>query len=165
MVRINTNIPNPNEPYPEIELYSIELNGQPQTSEIDIQNIKIPWKYNTLVLRIYIKNKDIFQCVPFRYIINGDVYKSIESYNPMLELSNLAPGKYHIEVACMTKDGNYTTPIHLTDIHVTPPWYKTNWFVVLCCTCIAGGVIAGMFILIQEKKLEYKKIKRIQAIS
>lgn len=157
LVRINTNIPNPNEPYPEIELYSIELNGQPQTSEIDIQNIKIPWKYNTLVLRIYIKNKDIFQRVPFRYIINGDVYKSIESYNPMLELSNLAPGKYHIEVACMTKDGNYTTPIHLTDIHVTPPWYKTNWFVVLCCTCIAGGVIAGMFLFNTRKEIRIQK--------
>ena len=107
MVRINTNIPNPNEPYPEIELYSIELNGQPQTSEIDIQNIKIPWKYNTLVLRIYIKN--------------------------------------------------YTTPIHLTDIHVTPPWYKTNWFVVLCCICIAGGVIAGMFIFNTRKEIRIQK--------
>jgi len=75
----------------------------------------------------------------------------------MLELSNLAPGKYHIEVACMTKDGNYTTPIHLTDIHVTPPWYKTNWFVVLCCICIAGGVIAGMFIFNTRKEIRIQK--------
>lgn len=147
LVQINTDIPDPNEPYLEIVLDGIELNGRPQTSDIDVRNIKIPWKYNTLVLRVYIKNKEIFQRVPFRYIIKGDVDKSIESYNPMLELPNLLPGKYHIEVSCLTKDGDYTIPVHLTDIHVTPPWYKTDWFIILCCIFLAGGIIAVIYIL------------------
>lgn len=157
LVQINTDIPEPNEPYPEIELCGVELNGQLQTSDINIRNIKIPWKYNTLILQVHIKNKDIFQRVPFRYIIKGDVDKSIESYHPMLELSNLSPGKYHIEVSCMTKDGNYTMPIHLTDIHVTPPWYKTDWFIILCCIFLTGGIIVGMSIFNIRKEVKIQK--------
>lgn len=157
LVQINTDIPEPNEPYPEIELCGVELNGQLQTSDINIRNIKIPWKYNTLILQVHIKNKDIFQRVPFRYIIKGDVDKSIDSYHPMLELSNLSPGKYHIEVSCMTKDGNYTMPIHLTDIHVTPPWYKTDWFIILCCIFLTGGIIVGMSIFNIRKKVKIQK--------
>lgn len=156
-MQINTDIPEPNEPYPEIELCGVELNGQLQTSDINIRNIKIPWKYNTLILQVHIKNKDIFQRVPFRYIIKGDVDKSIESYHPMLELSNLSPGKYHIEVSCMTKDGNYTMPIHLTDIHVTPPWYKTDWFIILCCIFLTGGIIVGMSIFNIRKEVKIQK--------
>ena len=157
LVQINTDIPDPNEPYLEIVLDGIELNGRPQTSDIDVRNIKIPWKYNTLVLRVYIKNKEIFQRVPFRYIIKGDVDKSIESYNPMLELPNLLPGKYHIEVSCLTKDGDYTIPVHLTDIHVTPPWYKTDWFIILCCIFLAGGIIAVIYILNKRKEIKIQK--------
>lgn len=157
LVQINTDIPEPNEPYPEIDLCGVELNGQLQTSDINIRNIKIPWKYNTLILQVHIKNKDIFQRVPFRYIIKGDVDKSIDSYHPMLELSNLSPGKYHIEVSCMTKDGNYTMPIHLTDIHVTPPWYKTDWFIILCCIFLTGGIIVGMSIFNIRKEVKIQK--------
>lgn len=156
-MQINTDIPEPNEPYPEIDLCGVELNGQLQTSDINIRNIKIPWKYNTLILQVHIKNKDIFQRVPFRYIIKGDVDKSIDSYHPMLELSNLSPGKYHIEVSCMTKDGNYTMPIHLTDIHVTPPWYKTDWFIILCCIFLTGGIIVGMSIFNIRKEVKIQK--------
>ena len=54
LVRINTDIPEPNEPDPEIALYSIELNGQPYTSGINTQNIKVPWEHNALALRVYI---------------------------------------------------------------------------------------------------------------
>ena len=93
----------------------------------------------------------------FRYIIKGDVDKSIDSYHPMLELSNLSPGKYHIEVSCMTKDGNYTMPIHLTDIHVTPPWYKTDWFIILCCIFLTGGIIVGMSIFNIRKEVKIQK--------
>ena len=157
LVRINTDIPEPNEPDPEIALYSIELNGQPYTSGIDTQNIKVPWEHNALALRVYIKNKDIFQRVPFRYIIKGNVDKIIESYNPILDLSNLSTGKYRIEVACMTKDGNYTTPILLTNVHITPPWYKTDWFIILCCISLIGGGIAGIFIFNIKKEARIQK--------
>lgn len=157
LVRINTDIPEPNEPDPEIALYSIELNGQPYTSGIDTQNIKVPWEHNALALRVYIKNKDIFQRVPFRYIIKGNVNKIIESYNPILDLSNLSTGKYRIEVACMTKDGNYTTPILLTNVHITPPWYKTDWFIILCCISLIGGGIAGIFIFNIKKEARIQK--------
>lgn len=156
-MQINTDIPDPNEPYLEIVLDGIELNGRPQTSDIDVRNIKIPWKYNTLVLRVYIKNKEIFQRVPFRYIIKGDVDKSIESYNPMLELPNLLPGKYHIEVSCLTKDGDYTIPVHLTDIHVTPPWYKTDRFIILVCIFLAGGIIVVIYIIDKRKEIKIQK--------
>lgn len=57
----------------------------------------------------------------------------------------------------MTKDGNYTMPIHLTDIHVTPPWYKTDWFIILCCIFLTGGIIVGMSIFNIRKEVKIQK--------
>lgn len=78
----------------------------------------------------------------------------------MLELPNLLPGKYHIEVSCLTKDGDYTIPVHLTDIHVTPPWYKTDRFIILVCIFLAGGIIVVIYII--DKRKEIKRQKRLK---
>ena len=48
-------------------------------------------------------------------------------------------------------------PIHLTDIHVTPPWYKTDWFIILCCIFLTGGIIVGMSIFNIRKEVKIQK--------
>lgn len=73
-----------------------------------------------------------------RYIIESRSKQLIETYDPTLNLSSLSAGNYTIRVSCNTKDGNHTTPQKLINIIVTPPWYKTSWFI---------GIAAILFII------------------
>ena len=139
LVKINTDIPYTETQIPEIYLSEILFNGSPSLKKVKENTIKIPWNYNSLSVHFRIKNRDVFQKYLLQYTIEGRGKQSIESYDPVLNLSSLSAGNYSIWVSCNTKNGNRTPSKQLIHIIVTPPWYKTVWFI---------GVAAVLFIII-----------------
>lgn len=137
LVKINTDIPYTETQIPEIYLSEILFNGSPSLKKVKENTIKIPWNYNSLSVHFRIKNRDVFQKYLLQYTIEGRG-KSIETYDPVLNLSSLSAGNYSIWVSCNTKNGNRTPSKQLIHIIVTPPWYKTVWFI---------GVAAVLFII------------------
>lgn len=138
LVKINTDIPYTKTQIPEIYLSEILFNGSPSLKKVKENTIKIPWNYNSLSVHFRIKNRDVFQKYLLQYIIEGRGKQSIETYDPVLNLSSLPAGNYSIWVSCNTKNGNRTPSKQLIHIIVTPPWYKTVWFI---------GVAAVLFII------------------
>ena len=138
LVKINTDIPYTKTQIPEIYLSEILFNGSPSLKKVKENTIKIPWNYNSLSVHFRIKNRDVFQKYLLQYIIEGRGKQSIETYDPVLNLSSLSAGNYSIWVSCNTKNGNRTPSKQLIHIIVTPPWYKTVWFI---------GVAAVLFII------------------
>lgn len=138
LVKINTDIPYTETQIPEIYLSEILFNGSPSLKKVKENTIKIPWNYNSLSVHFRIKNRDVFQKYLLQYTIEGRGKQSIESYDPVLNLSSLSAGNYSIWVSCNTKNGNRTPSKQLIHIIVTPPWYKTVWFI---------GVPAVLFII------------------
>lgn len=138
LVKINTDIPYTETQIPEIYLSEILFNGSPSLKKVKENTIKIPWNYNSLSVHFRIKNRDVFQKYLLQYIIEGRGKQSIETYDPVLNLSSLSAGNYSIWVSCNTKNGNRTPSKQLIHIIVTPPWYKTVWFI---------GVAAVLFII------------------
>lgn len=138
VVKINTDIPYTETQIPEIYLSEILFNGSPSLKKVKENTIKIPWNYNSLSVHFRIKNRDVFQKYLLQYTIEGRGKQSIESYDPVLNLSSLSAGNYSIWVSCNTKNGNRTPSKQLIHIIVTPPWYKTVWFI---------GVAAVLFII------------------
>lgn len=138
LVKINTDIPYTETQIPEIYLSEILFNGSPSLKKVKENTIKIPWNYNSLSVHFRIKNRDVFQKYLLQYIIEGRDKQSIETYDPVLNLSSLSAGNYSIWVSCNTKNGNRTPSKQLIHIIVTPPWYKTVWFI---------GVAAVLFII------------------
>lgn len=138
LVKINTDIPYTETQIPEIYLSEILFNGSPSLKKVKENTIKIPWNYNSLSVHFRIKNRDVFQKYLLQYTIEGRGKQSIESYDPVLNLSSLPAGNYSIWVSCNTKNGNRTPSKQLIHIIVTPPWYKTVWFI---------GVAAVLFII------------------
>ncbi len=138
LVKINTDIPYTETQIPEIYLSEILFNGSPSLKKVKENTIKIPWNYNSLSVHFRIKNRDVFQEYLLQYIIEGRGKQSIETYDPVLNLSSLSAGNYSIWVSCNTKNGNRTPSKQLIHIIVTPPWYKTVWFI---------GVAAVLFII------------------
>lgn len=138
LVKINTDIPYTETQIPEIYLSEILFNGSPSLKKVKENTIKIPWNYNSLSVHFRIKNRDVFQKYLLQYTIEGSGKQSIETYDPVLNLSSLSAGNYSIWVSCNTKNGNRTPSKQLIHIIVTPPWYKTVWFI---------GVAAVLFII------------------
>ena len=138
LVKINTDIPYTETQIPEIYLSEILFNGSPSFKKVKENTIKIPWNYNSLSVHFRIKNRDVFQKYLLQYTIEGRGKQSIETYDPVLNLSSLSAGNYSIWVSCNTKNGNRTPSKQLIHIIVTPPWYKTVWFI---------GVAAVLFII------------------
>lgn len=138
LVKINTDIPYTDTQIPEIYLSEILFNGSPSLKKVKENTIKIPWNYNSLSVHFRIKNRDVFQKYLLQYTIEGRGKQSIETYDPVLNLSSLSAGNYSIWVSCNTKNGNRTPSKQLIHIIVTPPWYKTVWFI---------GVAAVLFII------------------
>lgn len=138
LVKINTDIPYTETQIPEIYLSEILFNGSPSLKKVKENTIKIPWNYNSLSAHFRIKNRDVFQKYLLQYTIEGRGKQSIETYDPVLNLSSLSAGNYSIWVSCNTKNGNRTPSKQLIHIIVTPPWYKTVWFI---------GVAAVLFII------------------
>lgn len=138
LVKINTDIPYTETQIPEIYLSEILFNGSPSLKKVKENTIKIPWNYNSLSVHFRIKNRDVFQKYLLQYTIEGRGKQSIETYDPVLNLSSLPAGNYSIWVSCNTKNGNRTPSKQLIHIIVTPPWYKTVWFI---------GVAAVLFII------------------
>lgn len=138
LVKINTDIPYTETQIPEIYLSEILFNGSPSLKKVKENTIKIPWNYNSLSVHFRIKDRDVFQKYLLQYTIEGRGKQSIETYDPVLNLSSLSAGNYSIWVSCNTKNGNRTPSKQLIHIIVTPPWYKTVWFI---------GVAAVLFII------------------
>lgn len=142
LVKINTDIPYTETQIPEIYLSEILFNGSPSLKKVKENTIKIPWNYNSLSVHFRIKNRDVFQKYLLQYTIEGRGKQSIETYDPVLNLSSLSAGNYSIWVSCNTKNGNRTPSKQLIHIIVTPPWYKTVWFI---------GVAAVLFIICKHR--------------
>lgn len=138
LVKINTDIPYTETQIPEIYLSEILFNGSPSLKKVKENTIKIPWNYNSLSVHFRIKNRDVFQKYLLQYTIEGRGKQSIETYDPVLNLSSLSAGNYSIWVSCNTKNGNRTPSKQLIHIIITLPWYKTVWFI---------GVAAVLFII------------------
>ena len=153
LVKINTDIPYTETQIPEIYLSEILFNGSPSLKKVKENTIKIPWNYNSLSVHFRIKNRDVFQKYLLQYTIEGRGKQSIETYDPVLNLSSLSAGNYSIWVSCNTKNGNRTPSKQLIHIIVTPPWYKTVWFI---------GVAAVLFIIMTASmgSIHYRRKER-----
>lgn len=153
LVKINTDIPYTETQIPEIYLSEILFNGSPSLKKVKENTIKIPWNYNSLSVHFRIKNRDVFQKYLLQYTIEGRGKQSIETYDPVLNLSSLSAGNYSIWVSCNTKNRNRTPSKQLIHIIVTPPWYKTVWFI---------GVAAVLFIIMTASigYIHYRRKKR-----
>ena len=133
LLRINKNISTNEEPLPEVRLMDVLLNGN---SCIDqLQNghnrITIPHTHSSIEIKVISMEKDVFRSKLYRYMINGSDRQYTETYNHILSLRMLAPGDYSILVSCNSKSGEWSEPVEVLHIRVTPPWYQRPYVFVI----------------------------------
>ena len=160
LVRINTDIIFESNSSPILKLLEVKLNGKSTLKQVNNNSISIPWNHSSFNIKVIADEKNSFRKHLFRYVITGKDKMVIESYLQTLELGTLASGEYTISVSCDTSNGEWSQPIEILTIIVSPPWWKSIWFIILCIffAFLVAGVV--FFSLIRKKENRLKREMR-----
>lgn len=126
LLRIDKNISIREESLPEVRLMDVLLDGNSCIDKLDTGNnrITIPHTHSSVEIKVIAMEKDVFRNKLYRYTITGIDRQYTETYSHILSLRMLAPGNYSIEVSCNSKSGEWSKPVNVLHITVTPPWYQ-----------------------------------------
>lgn len=160
LVRINTDIIFENNSSPILKLLEVKLNGKSTLKQVNNNCISIPWNHSSFNIKVIADEKNSFRKHLFRYVITGKDKMVIESYLQTLELGTLASGEYTISVSCDSSNGEWSQPTEILTIIVSPPWWKSTWFIILCIffAFLVAGVV--FFSLIRKKENRLKREMR-----
>ena len=157
LMQINKNIQLDDDTPPFIELIDVMLNGISIINKVNKDlTLSIPWNHTSLVIKNMAREQDVFRKKMFRYNVVGLNKYYIETYDHTLTLHSLPAGEYEILVSCSAKDGSWSFPVKVLTISVTPPWWKSSWFISLVIVLILGGVILTSAIIIRQKENKLK---------
>lgn len=159
MLRIMSDVRLDDNVYPKIELSDVLLNGSSIFNHNDgnIYKLRIPWNYTSLTIKVNTTDKDIFRKKVFRFTINGrETSNVIESYDHTMSIHSLATGKYSISVSCNMQDGGWSAPVTIMELDVTPPWWRSVWFVFSMLVLFALIIMSVSMYMIRRKEIKMK---------
>lgn len=151
---------------PRMELMEVLLDGVPAPSVSTGGTLSIPWNNSSIVIKTLVRGKDVlFSKRLLRLSVSGLDFKDIESYDHTFSFNSLPQGTYKIFVSCNNRNGTWSKPLNILTIVVTPPWWKSNWFILLLFAIIATTAILVHNYLIRRKEIklewEMKEHKQI----
>ena len=156
LLRIDRQLPmDASETY-KLALDEIILDGEVVRANESQPELSLPWNSKNLIIKILSHEKDIFRNRIYRYHIEGSTEQYIESYLPEVSIHSFIPGNYSISVSCNTKTGDWTRAEPILSFRITPPWYQTSWFILICIFITAAMIIGGVFITIKRKENKLK---------
>lgn len=169
LVRINRNISSEDEPLPTIQLMDVLVDGNSQFDKrsMGTTELRVPWSYSSLTVKVLSIEKDIFRKKLFRYTITGPNQLYTVTYNHMLTLQTLPPGEYTVQVSCNAKNGDWSLSQQVLLLVVTPPWYNIPIVKVIILLLILGliAVCIWGFIRWKERKMKWEMSMHEQKIN
>jgi signal transduction histidine kinase/ligand-binding sensor domain-containing protein len=81
----------------------------------------------------------------YRYKLENfdSIWSEVDSKHRLATYTNLDPGRYVFRVQGSNSDGVWNEQGASLGIVVTPPWWNTSWFRVLCAVLVLGLLWAG----------------------
>ncbi|HLG03215.1 MAG TPA: two-component regulator propeller domain-containing protein, partial [Bacteroidia bacterium] len=122
------------------------------------KNINVTWRDNNFMFELAALDfvdpaRNVYQ-----YKLEGiDDDWSPVTTNRFVSYTNLPGGNFRLLVRAADSNGNWSPETDLIHIFVEPPFWKTNWFYILCSFIAISGVI----IFIRHRTAAIKKENRI----
>lgn len=116
---------------------------------------------NSLAARYSALNATRQNGVVFRYRLEGTSATWTETGQRELQLANLAPGAYRLEIQARESDGGWSGQGVEFPFSIRSPWYSTWWFAILCFLVplsLAGGTLRLRFLGAQRRERELVKL-------
>lgn len=122
-----------------------------------LRNITLTYTENTLKFYLaspfYINpGKTIFW---YRILPSQKEWLSNGTNNELI-LTQLQPGKHRLEVKSVSSDGVESSNISVLNIYISPPWYQTWWFRILCILAISLILFAFYKMRVNQLRNENK---------
>ncbi|HEY6160518.1 MAG TPA: two-component regulator propeller domain-containing protein, partial [Bacteroidia bacterium] len=116
-------------------------------------HMTFPYNQNHLTFDFAGLSFTVSKKVKYRYMIEGfDQEFTKEGIETFATYSNLPPGNYVFKVIACNSDGKWNTVPASFRFTITPPFWRTWWFYILCSGIFIFGVYS--FIRIRTARLE-----------
>ncbi len=134
-------------------------------SQYTKKSIKLPYKQNTVSFSFNINNHPLPNKLKYRYKIASDEWSQWTSENTV-QLNHLNNGDYNITGEIKDYSNGKTYSSKLLSITITPPFWKTWWFISLIpIVLFLGGYILYRFKINRIKKEELLKQDILKRVS
>ena len=112
---------------PAFVLESLRVNGLDKPAS---QLNNLAWTENSLQLRFQFLDFTQIKNKTYRFRLNDDA-EWITRNSSNLDLLNLSPGPYQLQIQSLNRSGKWVGLPPLS-FHIHPPFWQTSWFFLLC---------------------------------
>jgi diguanylate cyclase (GGDEF)-like protein len=118
---------------------------------------------NSLIARYSALNVSNENRVLFRYQLNGSNSTWTETTQRELQLAQLAPGTYRLEIEAQGGDGRWNDRKAEFAFRILAPWYSSWWFIGICglTPLLVAGVVIRLRILSGQRR--ERELQQLQA--
>lgn len=139
---------------PILSLVWFAIDGKPVEVEQDhgIATVKVPWRFNSMALRIAVRDADVFRHKSFRFAFDGPSSTTLQTTDDLLTITSLNSGRYTVSAQCSKRDGGWTTPCQLLELVVMPPWWKSTLFIVLAVVGLLALTVTLILYIVRRRQ-------------
>ena len=118
-----------------------------ETMHHPADKIALSYKHNNLVINLAAINfEDAHQQqFAYRLVKNGNEEWQETGSQRSIIISNLAPGKHKLQTKVYIRNNSWPEQVKEVTIYVSPPFWKTTWFILLLSILILAGLY-GLYI-------------------
>ncbi len=118
---------------------------------------------NSLIARYSALNVSDEHRILFRYRLDGSSTNWTETTQRELQLAQLAPGNYRLEIEAQDDDGAWSEHRAEFAFRILPPWYSSWWFIAICVLTpvLVAGVVIRLRILSGQRR--ERELQQLQA--
>ena len=132
-----------------IQLHEVNLDGKATT--VHNKLLKIPYKIQDLNVTISLSDADPLEKIVYRYIVDGEAFYSIETFDDNFQVPIQKAGTYNLDVSYLRHDDKWSEPQTILYIKKMKPWFITNSAIV--CYMLAFALMTSVLILYLRKKM------------
>jgi len=120
------------------------------------QSLVLPYSENHLTFHFSGISLSNPEKVLYKYMLEGQS----EEWSPLMKenkitFSGLTPGDYTFKIKAVNAKGIWNTEPTTFSFAISPPWYQSTWFYILCVVVITISVY--IYIKVRERKLQREK--------
>lgn len=153
---------------PQMDCVEVIVDGQsvPSFADSNDHTITIPWDHSSLQIKTITRDKEFFRKKLYRYYLKGETDRFVETFSPVYNAGTLPPGEYTLYAQCGTREGNWNEVEKLLTLRISPPWWKTGWFVASAILLVLLLMASLFYAYIRKKEnhLRWQMKEHEQAI-
>lgn len=158
---------------PNVALTGISINNKakdfgfgesPFSAAINsLQEIKLPYDQNFLSFEMAALQYNNTQRQQYRYMLEGfDKQWVYAGTNSNATYTNIPPGNYQLKINATNTAGTWSNHVKNLKIEIQPPFWKTNWFIIIAIVLLTGLIYLAVLLRIKYVRKEEQQFANFE---